>query len=100
MEIDEHIFIVHGDMLKWIIPFPVCWQTGHGIKYAYSWRNIEKIKLLQNKTSQNLCKAKQNNTKLLKNKRKQNKIKQNFRKTKYLQNKTIFFAELSKTKLV
>ena len=36
MEVDKHICGVPGDILKLIIPFPVCQETGNGIIFAYS----------------------------------------------------------------
>ena len=33
-----------GDMLKWIILFPLYHEAGHKIIYAYFWRNIAKTK--------------------------------------------------------
>ena len=34
MEVDKHICVVQGDILKWIIPFPVCQKTGNGIIFC------------------------------------------------------------------
>ena len=48
MEADKHIFVFPGDILKWIIPFPVCQKTGNKIIFTYSQRNrafYKKIKV-------------------------------------------------------
>ena len=44
MEVDKHIFVFPGEILKWIIPFPVCQETGNGIIFTYSWRKIAKTR--------------------------------------------------------
>jgi hypothetical protein len=44
MEVDKHIFVVPGDLLKIIIQFPVCQKTGNGIIFAYSKRKIAKTR--------------------------------------------------------
>ena len=36
IEVDKHICEVPGDILKLIIPFPVCQETGNGIIFAFS----------------------------------------------------------------
>ena len=47
MEVDEHIFEVPGDMLKWTIPFPVHKETGNGIMFDSSWKQIGKTRKLK-----------------------------------------------------
>ena len=43
-EVDQHISIVPGDMLKLTIPFPVRQETGNGIIHAYLWIIIAKTR--------------------------------------------------------
>ena len=41
MEADKHIFIVQGDIQKWIIPYLVFNETGNVIILVFSWRKQE-----------------------------------------------------------